>query len=61
MQQDKKIAKSGGRPHGHRPHRRRANPPELSAQIEEGAHQRADTFEPEAIRRLVELGLKVKK
>jgi len=63
MQQDKKIAKKRGRPAtgtgrtvGVRIR------PELSAQIEGWrAHQRPIPSEPEAIRRLVELGLKVKK
>jgi hypothetical protein len=63
MQQDKKIAKKRGRPAtgtgrtvGVRIR------PELSAQIEGWrAHQRPIPSEPEAIRRLVEIGLKVKK
>lgn len=62
VNQDKKIAKNRGRPAtGSNPTVGVRVPPELSDQIEEWrATQRPIPSIPEAIRRLVELGLKSK-
>ena len=63
MQQDKKIAKKGGRPATGKGRTVGVRvQPALSALIEGWrAQQRPIPSEPEAIRRLVELGLKTKK